>query len=456
MMRNTSSGFSEADWEMLLAFIQERGVIPVTGEAVSEIIDPADGKKRLFREWLARELSTRLGVPGDTLETIISGVLSRGGNLRSLYPQIRNIVLSAPFEPPPALAKLASIREFPFHVTTTFDGLLAKAIAKAVPSHTAQELSYSPKQFDDLPPGFATQPEPIVYHLLGKAAAIARYTICDEDVLEWISALQSETYSPERLVSELQNHHLLVIGVNYPDWLGRFFVRTAKRRRLSEDREWFEFLVHPEASSDKSLAQFLRSVSRNTFVIGNCSTPSEFVDELHERWTAGGSAPQPSVTPSTNGLSRFLPPSREMPPDSIFISYSRTDLDSVKALKSSFDSLGMPVWFDLEQLAVGDDYHDRIRRNIYGCSYFIPVISSAALARDEAFFYREWAWAADRRLGMGPGALFILPIIVDDTPLGHPRIAEFARSCDIARLPGGVPDEKFLKRLSELPRLAHV
>lgn len=440
---------------MLLAFIQERGVVPVIGEAASEVLDPESGQPLIFREWLAREIATRLEVPGNTLDAVVGSFLAKGGNLRSLYPLIRNIVLSAGFEPPAGLRKLASIVDFPFFVTTTFDGLLTKALAETFPGKAPLELSYSPKQFDDLPADFATLAAPIVYHLFGKAAAIARYAICDEDVLEWISSLQSETYAPERLVSELQNHHLLVIGVNYPDWLGRFFVRTAKRRRLSEDREWFEFLVHPEASSDRSLAHFLRSVSRNTFVIGNCSTPAEFIDELYDRWTAGRSSPSIPAAPCT-GVARFLPPTRDMPPDSIFISYSRSDIEAVKALKAAFDHQGLPVWFDLEQLAVGDDYQDRIRRNIRACSYFIPVISSAALERDEAFFYREWAWALDRRMGMGPGALFILPVIIDDTPLNHPRITEFANTCDIARLVGGIPDEKFLNRLAELPRLSHV
>ena len=451
----SSQKFSESDWEMLLAFIQEGGVIPVVGEGLSEIRCARTGSIMLFQQWLARELSKRLELsPCLTLDSLVQELVAAGGNLRSLYPLIKNLVIQAPFEPSRALRQLAEISDFPFYVTTVFDGLLAKALAGCHGGIAPLELSFSPKQFDDLPGPPSLLQTPLVYYLLGKVAATARYAICDEDVLEWISVLQSDTYAPERLVAELQYHHLLVLGVNYPDWLGRFFVRTAKRRRLSEDREWFEFVVHPEASSDKSLAHFLRNVSRNTFVIGNCADPSEFIDELHSRWTAGGSPPAPNMA-GTSPI-RFLPPAREMPRDAIFISYSRNDLDAVKRLKSGLDEHGFNLWFDLEQLATGDDYHDKIHRNILNCSYFVPVISTAALARDEAFFYREWDWAIERRRGMGPGAIFVLPVIVDDTPAEHPRITGFASTCDIARLPGGFPDERFVGRLAELIQPNHV
>ncbi|MGJ8644725.1 MAG: toll/interleukin-1 receptor domain-containing protein [Luteolibacter sp.] len=451
-MSHTS--FSDSDWEMLLAFIQERSVIPVIGTGLSEIIDPESGEKITFEKWLCSQLAERVDIEAtEDLDTFVGNVQEKGGNVRSLYPMIRNLVLNAPFSPPDSLRKLASILDFPLYVTTGFDGLLSSAVLEER-GESPDEFSYCPKNIQDLPSSVDSLSNPTVYQLFGKVAATAKYAICDEDVLEWISALQSETYAPERLVSELQEHHLLFIGVNYPDWLGRFFVRTAKRKRLSEDRDWFEFVVQPEATGDRLLSSFLRQVSRNTFVIGDCSDPASFVDELHRRWQAGSSSPSPRAIPQA-GPVRFLPPAREMPENSLFLSYSRNDLDTVKRLKSGLDANGFQSWFDLEQLGTGDNYSEKIRRNIERCSYFIPVISSAALARDEAFFYREWSWAFDRRRGMGPGAVFILPVIVDDTPTDHHRIEDFSRNCDIAFLPGGEMQEGFIDRLKDLIGAAH-
>lgn len=439
---------------MLLAFIQERSVIPIIGTGLSEITDPESGSKITFEKWLCGQLAERLKIkPSEDLDTLVGDLQSSGGNVRSLYPMIRNLVMGATFEPPEPLQMLAAITDFPLYVTTGFDELLTAAVLQERGEAPA-ELSYSPKNIEDLPSSVDSLKATTVYQLFGKVAATAKYAICDEDVLEWISALQSETYAPERLVSELQEHHLLFIGVNYPDWLGRFFVRTAKRRRLSEDRDWFEFVVHPEATGDRSLSSFLRQVSRNTFVIGDCSDPASFVDELHRRWQAGSSSPSPRATAQV-GPVRFLPPEREMPENSLFLSYSRNEIETVKRLKSGLDANGFQSWFDLEQLGTGDNYSEKIRRNIERCSFFIPVISSASLARDEAFFYREWSWAFDRRRGMGPGSVFILPVIVDDTPTDHHRIEEFARNCDIAFLPGGEIQEDFIERLKELIGAAH-
>ncbi len=450
--------FTEAEWEMLIAFIQERTVIPIIGPGLSVVYDTDGGGLIPFETWLIRQLAVRLNcAESPTLDTFVQQYVRSGGNTRSLYPLIRNITIQAPFEPSPALRKLASITDINLWVSTTFDGLLTKALL--LERGEAMELAYSPKQFDDLPDGDSHDSSHKVYHLFGKVAAIPRFAICEEDVLEWITALQSETYSPSRLVADLQNHHLLVIGVSYPDWLGRFFVRTAKRRRLSEDREWFEFIVHPQSSIDPGFASFLRNVSRNTYVIDTCGTPDEFVNELHARWLSTAShnlSGLKSTSAPANGPVRFLPPAREMPPDSIFISYSRCDLEAVKRLKASLDDVGLTTWFDLEQLVAGDNYPDKIRRNIMACSYFIPVVSKTALLRDEAFFYREWAWALDRRVGMGPGAIFILPVIIDDLDAGHPRLEPLARTCDIARLPDGVPDVRFIVRLQELLRPSHV
>ena len=46
---------------------------------------------------------------------------------------------------------------------------------------------------------------------------------------------------------------------------------------------------------------------------------------------------------------------------------------------------------------------------------FSPVVSAAAQRRHEAYFRREWSYAIDRSRNMADGALFILPICVDQT-----------------------------------------
>src|SRR5262249_57180272 len=102
---------------------------------------------------------------------------------------------------------------------------------------------------------------PIVYHLFGKLAASPTYVISDEDLLEFICALQSEHLVPEKLFHELEHNHLLFIGSNFTNWLARLFLRMAKRQRLSDPRHVGEVLADDHTSQADRLGPFLQHVS---------------------------------------------------------------------------------------------------------------------------------------------------------------------------------------------------
>jgi hypothetical protein len=56
----------------------------------------------------------------------------------------------------------------------------------------------------------------------------------------------------------------------------------------------------------------------------------------------------------------------------------------------------------------------------------------------------------DRSLNIADGALFILPVCIDDTPEAEARVPEKFRALHITRLPGGEPSPEFVRRLREL------
>ena len=71
---------------------------------------------------------------------------------------------------------------------------------------------------------------------------------------------------------------------------------------------------------------------------------------------------------------------------------------------------------EFERLESGDDYNRKIQRNIARCSFFIPVISATTQRRHEGYFRREWSYAVDRSRNIAEGAVFILPVCIDETP----------------------------------------
>ena len=274
-------------WDDLLNFIEERRVIPIVGPEL--LMVSTDRGPRLLHDWVAERLAARLNVnTADlpqpyTLNDVVCWFLANRGRREEAYVRLRSIIKDANFEPPAALRKLAAITDFDLFVSTTFDSLLESAINLERSGGTASTdvLSYSPNRVVDLPAERERLQRPLVYHLFGKLSASPTYVISDEDLLEFICALQNEHLAPEKLFHELEHSHLLFIGSNFSNWLARLFLRMAKRQRLSDPRDVGEILADDHTSQDARLVEFLQQVSVRTRIYRGAE---RFVEELHSRW----------------------------------------------------------------------------------------------------------------------------------------------------------------------------
>ncbi|MBP7371092.1 MAG: SIR2 family protein, partial [Arenimonas sp.] len=331
--------FDEDAWDDLLNYIEERRVIPIIGPDLLRV-ETEQGPRSLY-QWLAEKLAVRLsvdvvGLPEPlTLNDVLCCYLGQRGRREEAYTRLRSIMREVQFEPPQALRQLAQITDFNLFVTTTFDPLLEQAVnlERYAGQANADVIAYAPNRVADLPVERSQLQRTVVYHLLGRLSASPTYVVSDEDMLEFICALQSEHLTPEKLFHELEHSHLLLIGSDFSNWLARLFLRMAKRKRLSDPRDVSEVFADDHTMKDDRLVSFLQQVSVRTRVYGGAEA---FVAELHKRW----SARQPAASIShTNGNVpvRFQPPSREMPENAIFISYAREDLPAVQQLKAALD-----------------------------------------------------------------------------------------------------------------------
>ena len=445
-------GLDEDAWEDLLNYIEERRVIPIVGPELLKVDTPSG--PRLLYDYLAEKLAARLNVDVSalpakyTLNDVVCWFLAARGRREETYTRLRSILRECDFAPPAALRKLAQITDFDVFVTATFDSFLEQAVnnERFQGASGAEVLAYTPNRVVDLPCEREQLERPVVYHLLGRCSASPSYVVSDEDMLEFVCALQSEHLTPEKMFHELEHNHLLLIGSNFSNWLARLFLRMAKRRRLSDPRDVGEVLADDHTDGDDRLMAFLQQVSVRTRVF---SGAEQFVDELHMRWLARRRAAQRPVV-AAGGPQRFLPPEREMPENAVFISYAREDLPAVQRLKAALDAAGVTTWFDMERLDSGDDYDRKIQRNIARCSYFLPVVSATTERRLEAYFRREWSYALDRMRNMAEGAIFLLPVCIDDTPEASAQVPDRFRAVHFARLPGGEPTPHFVERMREL------
>jgi hypothetical protein len=384
-----------------------------------------------------------------TLNDVVCWFLAARGRREEAYVRVRSILKDATFEPPEALRRLAAITDFDLFVSTTFDTLLENAInlQRFDGAPSTEVLSYSPNRVVDLPSERDRLQRPVVYHLFGRLSASPTYVISDEDLLEFICALQSEHLAPEKLFHELEHSHLLFIGSNFTNWLARLFLRMAKRQRLSDPRDVGEVLADDHSSEDDRLMGFLQQVSVRTRIYVGAE---RFVTELHKRWQARR---KPASAPAAAGAAaRFLPPAREMPDNAVFISYAREDLYAVQLIKARLEAAGITTWFDFDRLESGDDYDRKIQRNIARCSYFIPVVSATTQRRLEGYFRREWSYAIDRVRNMADGALFILPVSIDATTAAEALVPDKFKALHFTQLTGGEVPAEFAQRLTDFMR----
>lgn len=415
-----------------------------------------DGRSVPLYQSLAEPLATALGLPAsdhwESLDQVVYSYLQTPGSRREmLYRRFRAVLTEQPPPVPAALRKLASMAHFDLYVTTTVDSLLQQALDESRFEGRAQTLAvaYTLNEVADLPDDAVPVTRPTVFYLFGRASSQPNYALTQEDTLEFVHSLQSDTRRPQLLFDELRSKHLLLLGNAYPDWLARFFIRTVRSERLTVPGDREAILAGDNLSQDRDLTVFLSSpLSYGTRVYPDGGAV-EFVDELFTRWER--LHPPSEAAGRPNAITGAHSPI-EMPSGAVFISYASEDTERAAELKTLLESRGLDVWLDRGRLEAGDDYDLQIRRHIGRCSLFLPLVSRHTEARMEGYFRREWHYAVDRAQNMDASVPFILPVTMDPVPVDQAHVPEYFRSRHWTRWGDqGLPEE-FLERLVALVR----
>jgi TIR domain/SIR2-like domain len=423
-------------WDELLAFVEAKSVIPIIGPELA--IVEFEGRREPYQQLLARQLAQRLKLQNlsesPALLEVVGAYLSRPGAKRQgIYRELGDIASKLQVAIPEPFIQLANIRDLNLFTSFCTDNLLAQALnqVRFAGRSETHERAFTPNEASDLPSG--ERNAPLVYGLFGRMSVLPKYVVAEEDMIEWITALQIPEKRPEQLFDELGNNHLLFLGCNFPDWLTRFILRTAKNSKLSSERGFSEYLVDETAKPAAPLVTFLSSFSRETQVLA--VDPVAFVAEFSRRWlerngqhgnSRASAAPEPAKMADT------------MPPGSLFISYASEDRPAALRLATDLQAAGLPVWLDRQQLDWGSDYTARIRTAIDQCGLFLPVLSQAAEQRT-GFYRKEWAWAAERNLEFtGSTVSFLFPLVIDDTAVfTSNEIPSAFKSRHIEKAPAG-------------------
>ena len=468
-------GWKETDWDKLLINIEAGTVIPIIGRDLLSI--SPDGKKQpvLLYNYIARRLLEELAkefphlsnelTTDHTLNDAVGICMRHGRNHFDICYSILEVLKEVSDWPAPTpLKQLAEITDFQLFVSTTFDSLMEKALESSSAGGEPRRpaiYAYDPKPpsgkaVEDLPLGARSVNQPVLYDLMGRLTVnSSNVVISDEDMLEFVCALYSENKKrvPANLLNEFSKNHLLLLGCSFSDWLARFFLRAAKRRRLStrpDDerlRNIVEYVVDDYAPQEKNLVLFLEQYWTSTRIFRSGNVVG-FVNELRHRW--GERNPQ-KIAAATHRPKKIVASERlpaTMPDGVLFISYAREDQAAVERLRESLKEF--PVWFDQAKLEAGEAWERKIEDNIARCRFFMPIISKTTNRRLEGFFRREWNQAADRTRAMDDDCRFIVPITIDDTKAATARVPKPFLRAHWWQLPDGEATPQFKNEIRAL------
>jgi len=446
---------SEDFWDDIVGHLKQGVLLPVVGPELLKIADGARqvtlsriiGERVAERYQLAVDWNDRSGLDDAVRAFLVARPREES---ERLYRVINDILSNLNPAPPESLRQLAGIADLRLFVSTTFDSLLARAVndVRFAGEPLTRELWFSPNQSTVEQQKNARPPAPdeaIVFKLFGQASSTPQYAIHDEDVLEWLHALLTDTARlPEWLAYQLKENPLLFLGCQTSDWIGRLMVRMASNTRLSLAAKQF-FIVGTGISSCPSLAEFFRTYCGTTRVQILETDPAAFVAELYDRWLKR----TPQRTAQGTGATQSPAAAR----GSIFISYVREDIDAARRLYEAISGIGGDVWLDDKRLQPGDRWDETIlasiRREI---RLFVPLISKHTERREEGYVFREWGEAVTRGKGI-PRRRFIVPIIIDDEYDGNPahyrQMPEAFREFHMGRAPSGKPDPELIATLTE-------
>src|SRR5437773_4200806 len=267
------SQFSEETWTELLNLIELQKVVPIVGRALS-LVDAGDGHQvpvlNAILVTLAQQLSIAPRDPPWTLsELFVESARTTRYSADSFHLMLRKELDAAtPVAGP--LEQLADITDFKLFLSTGIDGFLEKAVSKVrgATGEPTRAIAFAPDGYYDLPGRLEDTEGVTVFKLLGGRETCPNWVVTVENALEFVIALHGEKYRPANLLDSIKDRHLLAIGCQIPDWLGRFFLRCLRGGPISAQRST-NFLVDNVADTDVAFGEYLKQFSKSSFVVGS-------------------------------------------------------------------------------------------------------------------------------------------------------------------------------------------
>ncbi len=319
--------------------------------------------------------------------------------------------------PSDVLVRLLKTKLFPFIITTSFIPIVEQAMEQ-IWGKGLRVLSFSnnPAENDDIN-NASDMNKPSIYYMFGRAGDTRphRCVVTDQDMLDFCSSwLSSEdSRKPYRLLRELKDKFLLMLGTDYSDWLFRFIWYSV--RKESELKNENNDMISNNEELEESFRKFM--LRNKTYMKTN---PEEVISQIEQRMERQYQQDPLLKTKVINRIvTKFSYPEEK---SDVFLSYSRRDTEFTEKLYEALTAKGLNVWYDKNNITDGGKFLQEIKQAIKTTKLFIPILShNVEHEKNEDHVYRyEWDIATEVRMGR----TFIIPVSEIDFDFYHSGVNE--------------------------------
>ena len=297
MSTSEPTTLTEADWNRLLARVNEQRCTPFLGAEASGGVLPR-------RSEIARRWATELEFPFDDTRDLarvaqfMATEQDEAAPREKICDEIEKHGLPdflSPDEPHGILADLS----LPIYITTDYHDYMFRAL-KSRKRDARQEICRWKELLLDQKSAFDSdfQPNvanPVVFHLHGRTGITESLVLTEDDYFDFLIATSKEPGNPipPRILQSFTHASLLFLGYRLTDLEFRVLLRSLKRQlKLNQRRHVSAQVVGDEPASDLELARlgkvqdYLSGYCESFKITTYWGTTRQFLVELKQRWDA--------------------------------------------------------------------------------------------------------------------------------------------------------------------------
>lgn len=433
-------------------------VIPIVGEEMLTV--PTEGGVQLLYHLLAERLADELAdvdirsLPaGFNLNDVIWSQPGFRGDTTLEKDAIIQLLAGTDTPVPEPLLRLAGIDAFQLFVSTTVDSLLERAL-EMVRGSAPAVITFPPNSsFTDCPEDLLARHSAVVFQMLGRCPS-SEFAITEGQVLAHVNTLLTGANRPRDILDTLQSRHLLLLGVGFPDWLGRFLLRSMRPKSLWDLRFIHRLLEGGPSPAQGQPTLFIHKENPRSSRLFADQSAVQFLDELALRWRRSPAReklnPTPVTAPPTDAPRRVGPDAASA--CTIFISFASEDRPQAVRFSQCLREKGLDVWIDEAGLTAGDEFEEVIQGLIQRAAAFVVLLSHTTNGDEPRWFRKEWAWALDRLPEFtGTTHKFLFPVMLEPLDPASLSLPAFRKLHILKALAGEAPDD-LIQELRDVQR----